>query len=240
VEPRTRITIFDDPRYFRSGSGAVEFVKFEGRLHALDTLDAAQAAAVHAETLKLDREVERITGQAEEARAETSNGDEMPAIVDAALDDWLFDARAWVSDDWLFFTRASNVALLLTLLETLLDDLVAIAEERTGLRRENVESDRKRPNIDRQLIFLERGCEMVIPLTRTHRRELDDIRSVRNKLIHTLGKDVPDQVRARLQTLASSGDDTDFVKSDEFVEHAFRVVGEIAIILETAFDDRFG
>jgi hypothetical protein len=236
VESQNRVTILDEPRFFRSVSGIVEFVKFEGRLHALDTLDAAQSASVHAELLDLDREIERISREAEE-----SDGDSETAItVDAALHDWLFDARSWVSDDWLFFTRASNVAFLLTLLETLLDDLVVVAEMRSGVQRESFEPERRRPNIDGHLVFLERGCEMVIPLTKAHRRELDDIRTVRNRLIHTLGKDVPIQVQARLAGLVSSDAHEEFVKSDEFVEHAFRVVGEIASILETAFDQRFG
>lgn len=121
------MTILDEPRFFRSVTGAIEFVKFEGRLHALDALDAAQSAAVHGELLELDREIERISREAEsDAAGDTT------ITVDAALDDWLFDARAWVSDDWLFFTRASNVAFLLTLLETLLDDLVEVAEMQTG------------------------------------------------------------------------------------------------------------
>jgi hypothetical protein len=165
-----------------------------------------------------------------------ATGDDV--LVDAATHDYWSDRLSRAPDHYRVFVYTGITAALFANLEVLLDAMVNAAAQQLDA---TVEYDTKpMPNIEKRLRFLERACGMTIPLTKEQRRQLGAIREMRNRLLHSLGRELSDDLKRRLKELFAVAEQADFALDDRFVRSALLIVAGIASSLEEAFDARFG
>jgi hypothetical protein len=220
-------------RFYFSASGTVPFLEFEDQLQRLWELYVLQEAAI-AERLR-----EIATEHREYERWSQENPEDEAAAYVAESQDFHEAGALSASEDYPRFVRASALAVLFALLESLLRGLALEASEQCDADFEPYrDAQRKLPELDRNLLFLTEACGMESPLTRRHRRELDSLRSLRNKLIHELGSDLPEHIARELDKIFPA-DHGRFELNPEFLRGAFEVVGEIASKIEVAYDRRF-
>ena len=101
--------------------------------------------------------------------------------------------------------------------------------------------EKKMPEIDKRLRFLERTCGVMLSLSKRQRRQLAAIRDMRNRLVHSLGRELSDDLKRRLNELAAVAEQGDRIRAGHrFVRSALLIVADIVSSLEAAFEARFG
>jgi hypothetical protein len=222
-----------DLQLFQATTAWPFFHEFSERLESLEGFLLMTRVAVETAIDEMPRERDR---QIEELqRLESEGSDEV--FVDAATYDYWAERLAVAPDHYREFLYTGITAALFANLEAMLDEMVRAAADETGVP---VELDpRPLPNIDKKLLFLERTCGLVIALPKEQRKRLADIREMRNRLVHSFGADLSDELKQRLNDLLSPDDAEPFVVDHRLVEHALAVVSDVAEILEAAFDKRF-
>jgi hypothetical protein len=217
---------------FHSSTGY--FIEFELELHALLEFVDMGAGSVEHEIARRKDELKYQMEMGARAERESLYEEDGYIFDPAALDDYYSDRIAAAETDFRPFVYMSGIGLLFTVFEVF---LTKVAAEAATLAGSDERLGSRPPVVNRAVEFLRSTCGMVITLSEEDEQRLSDLRQVRNKLIHTLGSDIPIEVRARLSALLPEGDVT---IDASLAEHAFEVVAGIAMLLEEAFAQRFG
>jgi hypothetical protein len=209
------------------------FHDFAEALESLSEFRMMSRVAVEAAIADLPAAMEREIAILEEAE---KAGDDV--FVDAATYDFWSDRLDRAPEHFSTFVCVGITAALFANFEKLLDAMVEGAATQLG---QAVEYDpRPLPTVDKRLLFLERTCGVVIPLSREQRRRLDVIRETRNRLVHSLGTALSESLKKRLSELVPPTAGREFELDDRFVVAALRIVADIVRDLEAAYEARFG
>jgi len=127
----------------------------------------------------------------------------------------------------------SVILMLFSLFETLLSDVsVDIAKSENKWVEDHM--DKAMPYVRRYLGFLERECKVKVSISEDENKKLDIIRKIRNNYLHSLEKDIPENIQDELKKLMDLEDNKIRVNAD-FILMAFQIVGGIAQKLETSY-----
>ncbi|HRG61047.1 MAG TPA: hypothetical protein PLU59_03775 [Aliarcobacter cryaerophilus] len=143
--------------------------------------------------------------------------------------------RCYFSDEEYFYEMhyLSVILMIFSLFETLLSDVsVDIAKSENKWVEDHM--DKSLPYIKRYINFLEFECKVKLPISDDEQKKLDIIRKIRNNYLHSLEKDIPEEIQEELKRLMDIDDNKIKVNAD-FILMTFQIVGGIAQKLETCY-----
>lgn len=143
--------------------------------------------------------------------------------------------RCHFSDEEYFYEMhyLSVILMLFSLFENLLSDLsLDIAKSQDKWIEDHM--NKSLPYIKRYIYFLKDICKIDISITEEQDKKLDIIRKIRNNYLHSLEKDIPEEIQEELKKVLDLDKNKIRVNSD-FISMAFQIIGEIAQNLEQAY-----
>ncbi len=126
----------------------------------------------------------------------------------------------------------SILLMLFTLFETLLYDMTKdISKEQDKY----IDTDEKTiPYINKYALFLKNECGLNIDIAKDSWNKLNIIRKIRNNYLHSLDKDIPENLQQELtETLGKQKHK--ITVDEEFISMTFEIIGEIAQEFEKAY-----
>ncbi|MBP6880627.1 hypothetical protein KBC31_03300 [Candidatus Saccharibacteria bacterium] len=130
------------------------------------------------------------------------------------------------------YIRQSTLAIALSLLENMLNGLSLEIAEDQGIDVDL--PDKNIPYINKYILWFAQGCGIEIDINKSIWKSLDAIRTVRNRFIHQIDRDIPDQVQKVISEMAASSVDSKHLVNDEFVDVSLKKLAEIAKNVELA------
>jgi len=131
------------------------------------------------------------------------------------------------------YLRLSTISFSLSLVENLLGSLSDEISEDLGI---NIELDeRPLPYINKYILWLTRGCGIELEIDKSLWKSLDAIREMRNRFIHKINRDIPDQVRKVISEMVSQTADNDNPISNEFVDASLIKLADLVKNIEVAY-----
>jgi hypothetical protein len=135
------------------------------------------------------------------------------------------------------FLNGFAISSLLSLLENLFSD---VADEVAEISGEQPELDgRKMPYIRKYILWLRRDCGWDLNLDKETNRRLDAITEVRNRYIHKLSRDLPEQIRKTFEEMVSSPALLKDKIPDQFVEETIRTIIHLGNSIEKCLFDYY-
>jgi len=130
------------------------------------------------------------------------------------------------------YLRLSTISFSLSLLENLLISLSGDIAESLGKKVEL--DDRNIPYINKHILWLTRGCGVDVQIDKKVWKNLDAIRELRNRFIHKIDRDIPNQIRKVISDMLSESITNDKTVSDEFVDVAMKKIAGLVKAIELA------
>jgi hypothetical protein len=130
------------------------------------------------------------------------------------------------------FLRMSTLSIALALLENFLETLGQ--EVALELKKEvRLSKDRKLSFIERYLLWFSQGCGLVFFIDDPLNEAIKTIRQVRNKYIHQINKELPEQIKVTINQIVDNPIGEKGI-NDEFVDLSLRKISELVKIVELA------
>lgn len=130
------------------------------------------------------------------------------------------------------FLKASTLSMALSTFENLLGDLSEdIARE---LNVEVELPEKPMPYISKYLYWFTKGCGIEITLSKENNRKLDAIRSIRNRFIHRISRDIPKNIQDTISKMVNFTENDELI-SNQFIENSLMEISDLASKLETAY-----
>jgi hypothetical protein len=124
-------------------------------------------------------------------------------------------------------SRGATLSILLSLFENLLTEVsYSVAAE---LNIEIEIPEKKMPIISKHIYWLTKACGLEIEITSDDHKKLDAIRAVRNRFIHNISRDLPENIKKTLSKIVKANDFDKIEIDDAFVDFSFK---EIAILVK--------
>ena len=185
--------------------------------------------------LKDDIEKERETYYKEKAAGKIHDEETVMFYEDDWSEEILMDYSDNMEPDISFFPeflKASTLSLALGTFENLLGELSEDIAKK--LKVEVQLPEKPMPYISKFLYWFTKGCGMEITLSKENNRKLDAIRSIRNRFIHRINRDIPKNIQDTISKMVNLTE-TDELISNEFIEHSLLEISGLASKLETAY-----
>lgn len=143
--------------------------------------------------------------------------------------------RCHFSDEEYFYEMhyLSVILMMFSLFENLLSDLSIDVAKSENKRIENY-MDKSLPYINRYLNFLTNECNLDIFISEDQYSQIDIIRKIRNNYLHSLEKDIPEEIQEELKTVLELDKNKIRINSD-FILMSFRLIGDIVTNLEKSY-----
>lgn len=143
--------------------------------------------------------------------------------------------RCHFSDEEYFYEMhyLSVILMLFSFFENLLSDLSIDVAKSEDKWVENY-MDKSLPYIKRYMYFLKEICNLDIEITEEQQKKLDIIRKIRNNYLHSLEKDIPDDIQEELKKVLDLDKNKIRVNPD-FIFMSFQIIGEIVQNLEKSY-----
>lgn len=131
--------------------------------------------------------------------------------------------------------RGSIISLSLSSLENLLNEL---AEELAKDLNKPIELDKRPlPFINKYLLFFTRNCKMELTVNKEQHKKLDAIREVRNRFIHNLSREIPENIKKTIGEMAQNLSDHEIVVTDGFVDQSLKEISALVKKIELSYLD---
>ena len=129
--------------------------------------------------------------------------------------------------------RGSIISLSLSSLENLLNEL---AEEIAKNLNKPIELDKRPlPFINKYLLWFTRNCEMEITVNKGLYKKLDAIREIRNRFIHNLSREIPENVKKTIREMTKNLSNQEVVVTDEFVDQSLKEISTLVKNIEISY-----
>jgi hypothetical protein len=123
--------------------------------------------------------------------------------------------------------------MLFSLFETLLSE-VSNDLSKTQNKKIDDLSDNSLPYVKKYLYFLDKVCKLDLKLEEKTLKKLDIIRKLRNNYLHSLEKDIPENIQEELMEMLEINTHK-LVINNEIITMAFEVIGGISQRLEVVY-----
>lgn len=131
------------------------------------------------------------------------------------------------------YLRLSTISFALSLVENLLG---SVSEEVAKDLNVEIELDtRPLPHINKYLLWLTRGCDLNIELDKDVWKSLDAIRELRNRFMHKIDRDIPEQIRETMSEMVATAIDNSQPVNDEFVDSCLWRLARLVKVIELAY-----
>ncbi len=131
------------------------------------------------------------------------------------------------------YLRLSTISFSISLVENLLESLSEELAKDLGI---DIDLDKRPlPYINKYILWLTRGCGIQITIDKSIWKSLDAIREMRNRFIHRIHRDIPEEVRKVISEMVSSSVDNDSCITDEFVDASLSKLAKLVKIIELAY-----
>lgn len=131
------------------------------------------------------------------------------------------------------YLRLSTISFSLSLVENLIGHL---SEEIASDLGVEIDLDKRHlPYINKYILWFTRGCGLEIVLDKSMWKNLDAIREVRNRFIHRIDRDIPEQVKRVIGEMVSATIDDEKSITDEFVDASLIKLAELVKMIEIAY-----
>lgn len=167
-----------------------------------------------------------IAGYLADLRGVTTDGS---AEMEMIKDDLVLSDQEYFPE----FLRCAVLSHGLALLEKLLSDVVYEIASETGA--DPKPDQRQLPYVNRYVLFLTRTCGLEFEVSKDLWRNLDAIRELRNRYIHSLDRDLPAQIKITLTRIADEVQSEDKPVDDTFVDVGLKVAAELAQRVEDGY-----
>ncbi len=131
------------------------------------------------------------------------------------------------------YLRLSTISFTLSLVENLIGHLSEEIANDLGIEIEF--DERPLPYINKYILWFTRGCGLEISFDKSMWKSLDAIREIRNRFIHKIDRDIPEQVKIVIGEMDSSAIDDEKLITDEFVDASLIKIAELVKIIEIAY-----
>lgn len=144
-------------------------------------------------------------------------------------------SRCYFSDEEYFYEMhyLSILLMLFSLFETLLSEVSNDLSKTQNKKIDNF-SDSSLPYVKKYLYFLDKVCKLNLNLDDETLKKLDIIRKLRNNYLHSLEKDIPENIQEELMEMLEI-DTHKLVINNEIITMAFEVIGGISQKLEVVY-----
>ena len=89
--------------------------------------------------------------------------------------------------------------------------------------------------LNKYILWFTRGCGLDITIDKSLWKSIDAIREIRNRFIHKIDRDIPEQVKKVISEMISSALDDENQVTDEFVELSMSKLANLVKKIELAY-----
>ena len=130
--------------------------------------------------------------------------------------------------------RGYIISIALSSLENLLSEL---AEEVSNDLGKKIQLDnRKLPFINKYILWFSRECNLEFSIPKKLNKSLDDIREIRNRFLHKINRDIPDNI-AKTMSEMTEEINTESSVDDKFVDKSLERICELVKKIEISYID---
>ena len=131
--------------------------------------------------------------------------------------------------------RGSIISLSLSSLENLLNEL---AEEIAKDLDKPIKLDKRPlPFINKYLLWFTRNCKIEITINKEQHKKLDAIREVRNRFIHNLSREIPENIKKTIRETTKRLSNHEIVVNDDFVDQSLKEIATLVKNIELSYLD---
>ncbi len=234
----------NDSEIYESVSGIALFIEFEYRINSLKRyLDLADQA-VQESIRKKQKDLVDFTASIKQMRSKSAKDrtDEEQVFLDFEFEAIMWQEEQFLSDKEYFseYVYMSIIAVLFSLVESVLDAAAEVAAEKPGIKTKVVEIKvAKMPYITKYLYYLNSFCGLDVKVDESVEKSLHTLRKIRNRFLHSLGKDLPEEVKRELVEVLELSHDTGFKIDYQFTLVAFKTVVAFVSSVDRAFEEKF-
>ena len=217
------------------------FDEFDSRLRSLQRYFYFASQFVERHLVKTQISLRRFDdpkylAETEKALLEGAIGTPYEDLVsyDAAAAEGYFSDMAAADEEYFTeYLTGSIISHLFSLVEGLLSGVADDVAARLG---QTVELPSKpMPYINKYVAYLQRDCGLSLTIDRATWKAIDAIRAIRNRYVHRLNQDLPQEIQLQLQKLIESAEQPEFEVNNSFVHTAFSTIGSVATKLDLAY-----
>ena len=131
------------------------------------------------------------------------------------------------------YLRLSTLSFSLSLVENFLGSLSEEVANDLGVKLEF--ENKKLPYINKYILWLTRGCGIDINIDSEMWKSIDAIREIRNRFIHRINRDIPDDIKKVISEMVSLAVEDEKAITDDFVDKALMELAKLIKTIELAY-----
>ena len=130
------------------------------------------------------------------------------------------------------YSRASTISFSISLVENFLED---ISQEVSKIENKVIKlSEKNMPYINKYILWLTEGCGININLNSEINSNLNAIREIRNRFVHKIDRDIPENIRKTLTKMINNKDNNVII-DDLFIEKSIIEIAKLVKSIELAY-----
>lgn len=150
----------------------------------------------------------------------------------------LFHEEMTLSDEtFRYYLKSSVLVQLFSLIENL---FLEVAKDMAKRRKQALRLPTKpMPHFNKYVYYFENDCGLRLEIEKETWKTLDALREIRNRYVHELARDVPENIRIQLETITGVEEYANLPTDEAYMREAFKTVGHLAKKLHVAYWARY-
>jgi len=150
----------------------------------------------------------------------------------------LFHEEMTLSDGtFRYYLRSSVLVQLFSLIENL---FLEVAKDMADMPKQPLRLPTKpMPHFNKYVYYFENDCGLRLKIDKETWKTLDALREIRNRYVHDLVRDVPENLRMQLEAITGAEEYTSLPTDEAYMREAFKTVGHLAKKLGVAYWARY-
>ncbi len=131
------------------------------------------------------------------------------------------------------YLRLSTISIAFSLFENFLGELCDYISSEKGLELRL--DERRMPYAEKYLLWLAKGCGFELSIPKELRKRIDAGREMRNRFVHRISRDIPEEIQKVIQNMISDTSRSDIGVTNEFVDLVLEDVSELVKKIEMSY-----
>jgi hypothetical protein len=150
----------------------------------------------------------------------------------------LFHEEMTLSDEtFRYYLKSSVLVQLFSLIENL---FLEVAKDMAKRRKQALRLPMKpMPHFNKYVYYFENDCGLRLEIEKETWKTLEALREIRNRYVHELARDVPENIRMQLETITGVEEYANLPTDEAYMREAFKTVGHLAKKLDVAYWARY-